>query len=60
MAALARELAATEPEDWDAEAWGAARRLLQQRLTRECQAKEQELRRDPGGAGAPQLLQQIH
>jgi DNA primase len=59
-AALARELAATEPEDWDAEAWGAARRLLQQRLARECQAKEQELRRDPDGAGAPQLLQQIH
>jgi DNA primase len=59
-AALARELAGSEPEDWAAEALGSARRLLQQRLRRECQEKEAELRREPNGSGAPQLMHEIH
>ena len=59
-AALARELAASEPEDWEAEARGGARRVLQHRLTRQCGEKEQALRRDPQGSGAARLMQDIH
>ena len=59
-AALARELAASEPEDWEAEARGAARRVLQRRLVRQCSAKEQELRHASQGPGADRLLQEIH
>ena len=58
--ALARELATSEPEDWEAEARGAARRVLQHRLVRQCSEKEQELRREPQGPGAARLLQEIH
>lgn len=59
-AALARELATSEPEDWEAEARGAARRVLQHRLLRQCSEKEQALRREPQGPGAARLLQEIH
>ena len=59
-AALARELAATEPEDWEAEALGAARRVLQRRLVRQCSEKEQELRCEPQGPNVARLLQEIH
>ena len=58
-AALARELATSEPEEWEAEAVGAARRLVQQRLVREHRQKQEELRRDPHGPEAARLLQEI-
>ena len=58
--ALARELATSEPEEWEAEARGAARRVLQHRLVRQCSEKEQALRREPQGPGADRLLQEIH
>jgi DNA primase len=58
-AALARELAASEPEDWEALARGEARRLLQHRLTRRHREKQEELRHDPQGPQAARLLQEI-
>lgn len=58
-AALARELATSEPEDWEALARGAARRLLQHRLVRQHREKQEELRRDPQGSEAARLLQDI-
>jgi DNA primase len=58
-AVLARELAGSEAEEWEAAARGAARRLLQHRLARQHREKEEELRHDPGGAGAARLLQEI-
>ncbi len=58
-AELARELAGSEPEDWEAEARGAARRVLQHRLARECTQKEQELNREPPGPGTARLMQEI-
>ena len=58
-AALARELAASEPEDWEAEARGAARRLRQRGLAAACREKEQEWARAPGGPEAARLMQEI-
>jgi DNA primase len=58
-AALARELATSEPEDWEALARGAARRLLQHRLVRQHREKQEELRHEPHGSEAARLLQEI-
>ena len=58
-AALARELVASEPEDWEAEARGTARRLRQRRLAAACREKEQEWARAPGGPEAARLMQEI-
>jgi DNA primase len=58
-AVLARELAGTEAEDWPSLARGAARRLLQHRLTRRHREKQEELRRDPQGPDAARLLGEI-
>jgi len=58
-AALARELAMSEPEDWESLARGAARRLLQHRLARQHREKQEELRHDPHGSEAARLLQEI-
>jgi DNA primase len=58
-AALARELTASDPEDWEAEARGAARRLRQRRLAVACREKEQEWARAPGGPEAARLTQEI-
>jgi DNA primase len=58
-AALARELMASDPEDWEAEARGAARRLRQRRLAAACREKEQEWARAPGGPEAARLAQEI-
>jgi hypothetical protein len=59
-AGLARELAGTEPEDWEALARSEARRQVQRRLVRQCNDKEQELRREPQGPDVARLLQEIH
>jgi DNA primase len=58
-AALARELTASDAEDWEAEARGAARRLRQRRLAVACREKEQEWARAPGGPEAARLMQEI-
>ena len=58
-AALARELAVSEPEDWEALARGSARRLLQHRLARQHREKQEELRHAPRGPEAARLLQEI-
>jgi len=58
-AVLARELATSEPEDWESLARGAARRLLQHRLARQHREKQEELRHDPHGPVAARLLQEI-
>ena len=58
-AALARELAASEPEDWEALARSEARRLLKRRLTKQHREKDQELRRGPDGPEAARLMQEI-
>jgi DNA primase len=58
-AALARELATSEPEDWEALARSEARHLLKRRLMRQKREKDQELRHDPQGPDATRLLQEI-
>jgi DNA primase len=58
-AALARELAGTEPQDWEAEARGAARRVLLRRLARRCREKEQAWWADPAGPAAGTLVSEI-
>jgi DNA primase len=58
-AALARELMASDPEDWEAEARGGAWRLRQRRLAAECRRKEQEWARTPAGAEAARLMREI-
>jgi DNA primase len=58
-AALARELMASEPQDWEAEARGAAQRVRQRRLAAACREKEQEWARDPDGPDAARLMQEV-
>jgi DNA primase len=58
-AALARELAASEPLDWEALARSEARHLLKHRLMRQHREKDQELRRGPDGPEAARLMQEI-
>jgi hypothetical protein len=58
-AALARELATSESEDWEALARSEARRLLKHRLMRQHREKDQELRRGPDGPEAARLMQEI-
>jgi DNA primase len=58
-AALARELAASEPRNWEAEARGAAQRMVVGRCARLLHEKKLELDRDPYGPDAARLMQEV-
>ena len=57
--ALARELAVSEPEDWEAEARGAAQLMLQHRYASQIHQKNIELAQDPYGADSARLMREV-
>jgi len=58
-AALARELAASDELDWEAEARGYARHIRMRGLVRTCREKEQELHHEKDEAREARLLAEV-